>query len=51
MEVVFRRTLSSIPTEVPDAIEGVESKRGGQNDLGRIFERFGKTGNDFQYVC
>jgi hypothetical protein len=46
----LKRTLPSIPPEMPDAIESMESERRCQNDLGGVLERFRESRYDIQYM-
>ena len=41
--MILKHTLSDVPPEMPDAVEGVESERRSQYYLGGIFDRFRKS--------
>lgn len=45
-----RHTLSDIPSEMPDPIEGVESERRRQDGLGGVLDCLRKSGNSLQHM-
>ena len=45
-----RLTFAHVPTQVTETVEGVESERGGEDELASVFDSVGHAGNEFDDV-